>query len=132
MGDYQFKNGEIQARWLAFHIEADKKLRAVNAKIPKDLTLRTRNIESIIENLMEEQFEIAKLLAKVEYFYETASSEAIMEAYEKDPKMSTTIIKAKAEGEIANLTALMSYGKFVWQGIERALMSAQSLYKKAP
>ena len=129
---YQFKSAEIEAQWIVFCPKAGAKLRVIQAKVPKDLPTRTKSLEEIIENLMSVQFDIAETMAQIEYYYEVANAEAVMEIYEKNPKASTTLIKIEAGGEVAQITALLAYSKFVWSGIERALMSAQSLLKRCP
>jgi hypothetical protein len=127
-----FKDEKIQSEWLDFNVSAYEKIKALSAKVPHDLNTRTKGIEQIIETLMQEQFEIAETLATIKYFYDVAYAEAVMERYEENPKMSTTLIKAEAEGDVAQITQLNAYGSHIWQAIERALMSAQSLLKRVP
>jgi len=129
---YVFQDQQIQKEWEAFNPEAMRKLQAINAKVPKDLNSRTKGIEGIIEDLMSEQFSIAKTLAEIEYFQETANAEALIGLYNEQPKTSVTILKEEAHGMVAQVTALHAFGKYVWQGIERALIAATSLLRKAP
>jgi hypothetical protein len=129
---YVFKSKEIQEKWETFGKSAYDRLKEVSAKIPKDINLRTKGIEDIIERLMDEQFDIAELLGKVEYYYEIACAEVMTGLYENSPKTSVTVLKEQAGGEYANITALKAFGSHVWSAMERAMMCAQSLLKRVP
>jgi len=129
---YVFKSEDIQKKWETFGPDTYERLKSVSARIPKDLNLRTKGIEDIIERLMDEQFEIAELLGLIDYYYELACAEVMTQLYEENPKTSVTILKEQAGGEYANLTALKAYGSHVWGAMERAMMCAQSLLKRVP
>jgi calcineurin-like phosphoesterase len=129
---FTFHDPDIQEKWLVFEPAVKEILNGINAEVPKDVNHRTKGIESIIETLMDKQFPITRLMGRIEYFVNVANAQAVMDIYEKNPKCSTTIIKAQAEGEISELIALQAYAKYLWQAMERALISAQALMKRLP
>jgi hypothetical protein len=132
MNSYVFKSPEIQEKWKIFGGMAYDRLKVISAKVPKDINFRTKGIEDLLEHLMDEQFEIAELLGKIEYYYELAGAEVMTRLYEENPKTSVTILKEQAGGEYANITALKAFGSHIWSAMERAMMSCQSLLKRTP
>ena len=140
MNHFVFENPEIQSQWEAFCDPAWDRLRKLSAKVPKDLNTRVKGLENIIETLMAEQFGndeagligLAELNGRIEYFRDVANAEVMMSLYEANPKQNITMLKAQAEGKIASITALAAFAKHIWAAVERALMSAQSLLKRAP
>jgi hypothetical protein len=129
---YTFKSPSIQKEWEEFGQKAYDDLNAISAKVPKDINFRTKGIEDILENLMDIQFDTAKLLGRIEYFYEVACAEVMTKLYDDNPKTSVTVLKEQAGGKYANITALKAYGSHVWSAMERAMMCAQSLLKRVP
>lgn len=132
MKSYQFQDQEVQAEWFIFGPETYAKLKAIRARIPEEVNARSRNLEKLIEDLMDVRFDVADWLAKCEEFENLAHGEALTKLYELNPKMSVTILKEQAGAQVANVVALHAFCRHVFSSIESATMSAMSLLRKAP
>jgi len=129
--DYTFSDPEIQEQWANFHGQAFHKLALVNGKIPKEPN-RTKGIEQLIETLMDEQFTLADIQTKAEYFRDIAYAEEIQTLQAQNSKIQSTWAKIEAEAKIAYVTALVAYSKAVLKALEVAVMASQSLLRRCP
>ena len=132
MNRYTFHDAETQTAWENFNSVIYPQLKEIGDKIPKRPNPKSEEIEECIRVLMEYSFQVARWLGNLEYFYEVAHSEAMMDIWEKDKKRQSTLIKSEVDGRIANVTAMVAKGKHTWKAIELSLMGAQSLLKRMP
>jgi len=132
MTPYKFQNQATQDDWVKFAEEVMPKIKAIGDRVPKMPNPQHQELEELLRYAMEVQFKVAKWLGKMEYFYEIAISESMMEVWEKDTKRSTTMIKAEVDGRVANITSALAVMKYTWKAIETCVMASQSLLKRAP
>ena len=131
MKPYTFSDKAVQEKWADYYPKTWKALKEMKMKMP-ELNSRTRDLERIIEWIMQENENLAEVLAQIQQFMDLAHAESMMRFREAAPKESTTIIGAQSDGEISQVTFLLGYATNLWKTLDRNGINAASLLKRQP
>ena len=129
---FKFSDPEIQKAWEGFNQVILPELFKIGDKVPKHPSPKSQDVEESIRALMECSFNVAKWIGNLEYYWDVAHSQAMMEVWERNPKASTTMIKSEADGMVANVTGILAKAKHTYKAIELSLMGCQSSLKRMP
>ncbi len=132
MNIYKFNEEEVQKEWEAFRPLVYRALREIGEHMPKRPNPKSQEIEELIRYIMDKRFEVSEHMGKIEEFRDLAYAEVMMDLWEANPKQSTTLMKAEADGKISSVTGLHAFTKHIWSSLEGAMMGAQSLLRAMP